>query len=413
MPAIKNNPKLWLWLLTTALLLTTSTHLLAHAQPTTLGLSADLSLAASWRSDNQQSNQAIADEEVWQIPGVLMGGHASSYEKQTSLDEFSLAMHYLTDKNSYASLKIGSHGGTEISLENALFGQAFNVSNQPARIEAGLMTAFFSPSNHEHPSTTLFSLPSLGYTALLGGHVQDTGVRAAFGQEARGFSLGIEANKGSSYPASNSGGLYSAYLRHAYQGFYLDWQLQGWYLNATAKNRKDDRSAGGHSHSVSTNTTGFTGSFDGETQAAGLFSELQWNLGYRKALKLRSEYLQVNAEGLVEDESGNRQLNLDGEYQSLSLEPSLLLGLHTFGLRYERLSLKNTLTGAAASQLGAEANLINDGHEPQRFSAAWKWQYTPNLALRLEWVNDQTLADHQPKIVTLGATWKQAITLNN
>lgn len=406
MPVTKGCSQHFIRLLTSSLLLAVPSHLLAHAQPATPGLSAELSLAASWRSDNQQSNQDIADELVWQVPGILMGGHAESYEQYTSLDELSLAVHYLTDEKNYASIKIGSHGGTEISLENALIGQAFDVLNHPARVEAGLMTAFFSPSNHEHPSTTLFSLPGLGYTVLLGGHVQDTGVRVAFGQEEQGFSFGVESNKGSRYPAGSSGHLHAAYLRHAHQGFYLDWQIQGWYLDAEAKNRKDDRSASGHSHSA---TSAFSGSFDGDTQASGLFADLKWNLGHRQALRLRSEYMQVNTDGLVQDESRNRQLDLDGEYQSLSLEPSLLWGLHTFGVRYERLSLQNTLTGTAASQLGAEANLINDGHEPQRLSVAWKWQYSPGVALRLECLKDQVLADHQPEVVTLGMTWKQAI----
>lgn len=398
-----------LWLLPPILLFAESGSLLAHSFPTTPRLSAELSLAASWRNNNQRSNQDITDEAIWQIPGVLMGGHTNSYDKHTSLDEFSLVMQYLTDEKSYASIKIGSHGGTEISLENALIGQAFDLSHHPAHIEAGLMTAFFSPSNHAHPSTQVFSLPSLGYSTLLGAHVQDTGIRATVGQDNRGFSAGVETYKGQNYPAGNSAGLHAAYLRHTHQGFYLAWQLQGWYLTAEAENRKDDRSSGGHSHGGGTSSNAFSGTFDGDTQASGLFGELKWNLGHHQALQFRGEFMQVNVDGLVQDESRNRQLDMDGEYQSLTLEPALLLGQHTFGLRYERLSIQNTLTGSAASQLGSEANLISDGHNPQRISLAWHWQYSPALALRFEWTKDQTQSDYQPEVVAVGAIWKQSI----
>lgn len=395
-------------LFTLILLLLASASLLAHSYPTRPGLSAELYLAASWRSDNQLSDQAILDETIWQIPGVLMGGHSDPYEKHTRLDEFSLLLHYLTDDRSYASIKLGSHGGTEISLENALIGQGLELFGQSARVEAGLMTAFFSPSNHDHPSTSLFSLPGLGYSVLMGTHIQDTGVRAAIGQEERGFSIGLEGYQGSSYPAGGNAGLYAAYLRHAHQGFYLEWQLQAWHLTAEASHRKDDRSAGGHSHGTTTGK-GFSGTFNGDTQASGLFTELKWNLGHQQAIRLRSEYMQVDVDGLVQDESRNRQLLLDGDYQSLSLEPSLLLGDHTFGLRYERLSIQNTLTGPAANTLGTEANLISDGHNPQRLSLAWHWQVSPSLALRAEWMKDQSSINHQPEIVTLGVIWKQTI----
>lgn len=382
----------------------------AHDVPSQPGLSLSLDLAVYWRSDNQLTNQERTDTVVWQIPGLLMGGHANPYEKGPHLDEATLQLDYLTEQQSYATLSLGSHGD-ELSLGTALIGQRFDLGNQPGHLEAGKMSAFFSPSNHAHPSTDIFSQQALGYTALLGGQIKDSGIRATLGQDNHGFSAGLESYKGSSFPAAGTGGLHAGFLRHSYQGFNLDWQAQAWYLNATAENRKDDRSASGHSHGGGGGNASqaFTGTYDGDTQGHGLFAEVGWTFGHRQRLSLRGEGMLVSVAGRIQDESRVRQITLDGEYQSLNLEPRLQWGSHTFGLRYERLSIQNTLTGAAAAQLGAEAGLINNNHNPERLTLAWHWQYNPALAFRLEWMQDQALPEHQPDILAAGLVWTQAL----
>lgn len=391
-----------------ACLLLLPTTLQAHTIPSRPGLSLNLDLAVYWRSDNQLTDQDRTNEVVWQIPGLLMGGHATRYEQGPNLDEATLRLDYLAEQQRYATLSLGSHGD-DLSLDTALIGQGFDLFSQPAHLEVGKMDAFFSPGNHVHPSTDIFNHPALGHTALLGGQLKDSGLRASFGQENRGFSAGLESYKGSSFPAAGTGGLHAGFLRHAHQGFNLDWQLQAWYLTATAENRKDDRSADGHSHGSSNTSTAFTGSYDGDTQGSGLFAEIGWTFGHRQRFSLRGEGMRVKVEGQVQDESRVRQINLDGEYQSLNLEPRLQWGSHTLGLRYEHLSIRNRLTGAAAAQLGAEAGLINNQHNPERLTLAWHWQYSPALALRLEWLQDKAMPDHQPEVLAAGLVWTQVL----
>lgn len=380
----------------------------AHQAELAPGLSARLHLAASWRSDDQQTEEERAAQEVWQIPGVLMGGHAAPYERETTLDEVSLWLTYWTPENSYAVLKAGSHGGSELALEHAYAGQQLHLGALPLQVEAGRMMAFFSPLNHQHPSTELFSLNSLAYTALLGGHVQDNGVRLSLGNSAAGFSAGLEAYKGSAFPAAGSGGMHTAFVRLAGQGAATDWQLQGWYLSAQADNRQDDRSASGHSHSASTSTA-FSGRFSGDTEATGVYLETGWRWADEQRLGLRAEWLSVAVDGQVENDTATQVIGLEGDYQGLLLEPSLRWQAHTLALRYERLSIQNSLTGAAVGTLGAEAGLINHGHNPQRLSVAWNWQYQPALLLRLEWLQDKAMPEHQPQVLMLGGVWKHSL----
>ncbi|MCY0967327.1 hypothetical protein [Parathalassolituus penaei] len=382
----------------------------AHgSQPAQPGLSAGLDLAVSWRSANQQSASDRANQVVWQIPGVMMGGHASAYTQGVALDETSLRLNYRTLEQAYASIKVGSHGGSELSLENAFLGQSWQWQDVPVSAEAGQMTAFFSPYNHMHPSTDAFSLAPLGYTALLGGHVQEAGVRLMAGDTAEGFSSGVETYQGSAYPAAGSGGLHTLFVRYAGESDVLDWQIQGWGLNAHANNRQDDRSASSsHSHS-GTSSTAFSGYFDGDSRASGLLLGLGWLMADGQRLELRSEYLQMALSGSVRDSGATRQIEVQGDYRSWLLEPRFSWGEHSVAGRFERLMLDNTLTGSAVASLGEEAGLINDGHNPQRLSLAWNWQYNHSTGLRLEWMKDQANPERQPTVLTLGLIWRSPL----
>ena len=152
--------------------------------------------------------------------------------------------------------------------------------------------------------------------------------------------------------------MHTAFVRLAGQWAATDWQLQGWYLSAQADNRQDDRSASGHSHSASTSTA-FSGRFSGDTEAAGVYLETGWRWAAEQRLGLRAEWLTVTVDGRVENDTATQEIGLAGDYQALLLEPSLRWQAHTLALRYERLSIQNSLTGAAVGTLGAEAGLIN------------------------------------------------------
>lgn len=382
---------------------------LAHGAMLEDGLSARAAAAISWRSVNQQSADAIANQEVWQIPGVLMGGHTSTYESGTSLDELSLILGYRRADATDLLIKAGSHGGTDLALENVMVGKDLFWQEQPLRLEAGLMTAFFSPNNHYHPSEGNISLTPLGFAALLGSHVQDTGVRMALGDSHDGISAGLESYKGSAYPASGNQGLHAGFVGWSWNADDLQLRLQGWYLTASASNRLDDRSASSsHSHS-STSSTAFTGTFDGDTHGRGIYWDLDWGRAGAWGWGLGGEYMQVDVDGTVSNSTLTQQIGLDGEYRSLLLEPRLQWQLHIWALRYERLSLSNDLTGTAVDSLGDEAGLINQGHNPTRLALVWGWRYSPALKLRLEWLQDQSLPERQPSVIGFGLVWRNSL----
>ena len=369
------------------------------------GISASLDLAVSWRSKNQLSDADIHNQVVWQMPGLLMGGHASAYQQNSTLDQASLRMQYLSADRSYAMVKVGSHGDSEVSLENAMAGQSWEWAGQSLSAEAGRMTAFFSPFNHQHPADAAFSLTPLAYSGLLGGHVEDVGVRMSVGEALHGLSAGIEHYQGSRFPAADSGGLSGLFVRHAGVLEQLDWQLQGWLLDASANNRQDDRSASSHSHSASSSTA-FSGYFDGDTRVAGLFGDIGYRWANNWRLGLVAEYMSSQVNGQVTDSAATRVIQLDGDYQSLLLEPGLTLGAQRLAVRYEVLHIINRLTGTAVDTLADEAGLINDGHNPQRLAAVWHWQYNGHTGVRLEWMSDQSMPDRQPVVMTAGVIWK-------
>lgn len=378
----------------------------AHSLPSHEGWSGQLHLATTWRSHHQLSAQEQRDGVLWQVPGLLMGGHASPYEQDVSLDEASLQLNYLHPQGYYAVVKIGHHAGHDLELENAWLGYQWQVGWTPLMFEVGQMTAFFSPTNHHHPSTHWWSLPSLSYSLFLGGHIQDRGVRALWGQEERGWSLGLEAYTGQAYPATRGQGLEAVFLSYAHQGYLLDWQVRLWSLQAKADAREDDRHTAGHQHGSSATSLDFDGYWYGDTQVNGLYAQLAWHLGHQQQLSLGVEWMQVDVDGRVTNRQGSQQMHLQGDYQGVRLEPALHLGRHTWALAYEQIAFKNNLLGQAAPYLGSQAGLINTGHNPERWTGVWFWQWRPELALRMEWMYDRVNQGREQQVLMLGVIWQ-------
>lgn len=392
-----------IWL--AALLLPALGH--SHDYPARAGIELALDLAVSLRSSDQLPERASdpASTAPWQIPGLLMGGHASPYQRGAHLDELSLWLGWRGRHDSYGIIKLASHGGdghgSQAELENAYLGQIFGVSAQPWRIEAGRMTAAFSPVNHDHPANAQFSLAPLAYDAWLGRHVVDDGLRLLLGDSEQGWSMGLEAYRGDSFPAGHGDGLYDAFVRHARRDFHWDWTVQIWGMRANAKARGDGRLHAGHDH-------GLTGTlpvhFTGNTELAGLYGELGWTWGHQRRVALRAEWIDVEQAGELSD--GSRLLDLEGSHHGMHIMPQLQWGNHRLALRYERLYLDNLLRGPAAEMLGNDAGLINNGHDPRRLALGWHWQYSPSLAWRVEWLRDDSMPERR-QLTTLGLVWRE------
>lgn len=185
----------------------------AHYIPGEEPIEVNASLVTTWRSDD-----LVGQNEYWQIPGTLMGGHAWSMEKGLAVDEASLALGVRINERTFAVLEVGSHGGGDhedgIELQHAYLGYACCDSRGPWVIEVGRMGPAFSPSLAGHAVDRLASESPLVEDVFYGRDFHDEGVRLWW-HETAGWSAGLEIWRGSAYPANSEGdGAWDVFARH-------------------------------------------------------------------------------------------------------------------------------------------------------------------------------------------------------
>jgi hypothetical protein len=297
------------------------------------------------------------------------------------------------DENLFAVIKAGQQDGHEsgaVEIEHAWLGYVCCGDTGPLVIEVGKMSATFTPSVSEHSSARIFADASLPADAFLGRHFHDQGVRL-WRHNPQGFSTGGAADVFAS-------------LQHRSGRFSLHTGV--WALFARADQRADHRYSEEHSHGGLNNTPPADIRFTGDSLLSGVHALLGWQLNSRQALQLRLEWMQVDADGWIEDET--RRADLDGQYQGVVVQPEWVMGRHLFALRAEQLSLDNYLSGAAALPLAEDANLIT-GHNPWRLGAGWRWQWRKAVALRADLTRDASLGSAENR-VAIGLLWQQALT---
>ncbi len=355
-------------------------------------------LSTSYRSDT------IAENSVWQIPGVLMGGDAHAPEKEFTLDDASLMLDWKHPDSVFAGLEFSKHGDHDLELEEAYAGMEFDLTDKlNIEIAAGSMKGQFSPENSTHAYQRPFSENNLLFDAFYGGHYVDEGARLALNYG--NLTIGTELWRGDQFPAtSGTGGeAQDIYLYWLGQSDAYWWRLGGWYFHSRAETRKDDRLSDAHQHGTTTSTSSASDiEFDGSQNSAGIHLTLGWIITNGWQLKLSGEIHQIKVDGDLSDST--RLATLDGRYHGYWIQPELEYQKHQLAFRYSALNLDNHLIGAAGESLANDANLVDMGRNPEWLGLSYRYRLHDYLALRLEWTENQTL-ESDKNYGAVGITW--------
>ncbi|MFN3712355.1 MAG: hypothetical protein ACK4SX_01720 [Alcanivoracaceae bacterium] len=379
----------------------------AHSIPVEIGQPViDAALAVTVRSAG-----AVDYDDYWRIPGVMMGGHAWPAEQGVALEELTLSAGYRHDDNLFAVISLARHGShgdhAAPEIEHGWIGYVCCGDTGPLVIEAGRMSAAFTPSASEHSSQRLFVDANLAADAFLGRHFHDEGLRL-WRHEPKGVSAGVELWRGRAFPATadEDGGAVDLFASWHTGGEHVSLTIGGWAMFARAAQRQDHRYSDGHSHGSPGNPPPPDVRFSGDSLLHGLHGEGGWHTGQQTTLRLRIEWMAVRADGTISD--ATRQAELQGRYQGIVLQPELQHRKHAIAVRAETLILENRLSGAAALPLAEDANLINN-RDPWRFGVGWRWQWREPLAIRAEILRDASTPEASTR-VALGLVWKQTLT---
>jgi hypothetical protein len=362
------------------------------------GWSAQTTLAGSYRTLAK-----VRSSERWIIPGLLMGGEALPMPRGFNLDEAMLSASVGHDA-SYAFIKISQHaseGGLE--LEHGFVGQRLGDASV---LEFGRMSSVMTPYNSPHSSQTPFSDSLLLYDAFWGRQYNDTGLRARAYLKDLGLEGGVEVWQGDSFPAERKDAAKAAfdvYLRHSLRMDSLGWSFGLFHYQGEADTRKDERYSAEHNHGLDISTIPVYW-FSGRTQVQGLHAALEW--GERMRFGAEGEFQFSRSEGDLRDATRLSPLESQarGHWATVYFKTEMQLA----AIRYERLRFENELSGAAATALATAANLIGE-KDPYRISAAYNWQWNPELKLRGEWLRDFT-SGRKKDMGVVGFVWSYRIS---
>ena len=364
----------------------------------------------TWRSASP-----VDQYEFWQIPGTFMGGDAWPVSQGVSLDEVSVMAAKRLDENTFVKLGVSTHDGSDghqsVGIEHASIGFVCCDVKGPWVVEVGRMSAAFSPELLAHRSTSKFTEPSLIADVFFGRHFHDQGIRIWL-HETAGWSAGAEIWQGKAFPATDGtdGGAWDAFARYSFSVGSVDANIGAWHYRAQASSRADHRYGGGHQHTpvaapgeqaVQFPDVRYTGDLD----LTGVHAGASVGVGASARVGIKGAWAQLNMEGILHD-SGSREADVTADQYAVWVQPYLTLNKHTIALRAERFVADNTLTGAAAETLGEGAGALSEeGHTPERFTAAWLYQWRPQVQFRTEYISDQTFADGQNRYA-VGVVWQ-------
>ena len=403
-------------------------------EPATAATVAGPPAAASARKTDSAFNPAISlvlegiaagysrDPEGWRIPGFQLGGHAGMPPEGLSLGHTELVVSANVDDWFYGQATLAVHteeDNTEVELEEAFV----DTLSLPAGL--GLRLGRFLPQvgylNVRHPHAWDFVDAPLPNQAFLGGHWYDDGIRLSWVAPTPLYlEFGVEALQGGQYPVagdSNSflGGAQNYYVKVGGDvGASNSWQLGLSYLDSTPSGRE---SGHGHDHE---GHGGESFAFTGDSDLTVADFVWKWapdgNPRERNAT-LQAEYFYRDEDGRLDfsNAAGGALLPYDGRQQGFYVQ-----GVYQFiprwraGLRYDRVWSNNALavadntSGEADDDLLDESGLLDDGHDPHRYSVMLDYSHSEYSRLRLQYTRDYTLpeADDQvflQYVMSLGA----------
>ena len=355
------------------------------------------------------SQGSVGQDELWRIPGTLMGGDSYPTQQGFAIDDAFIAMSYRFDDDNFVMAKAGVHndgsGHSSINAES-LFLHHNLFPTYKTTVDIGLIHATFSPTASYHSSQQTLSEAPLITDIFWGRTFHDTGIRL-HSKTFKNIELGFELFQGNSFPATpgEKGGSQDIYLKFVPK--LTDWHFASgvWAMNAEAYQRSDMRySDGGHSHSTSFITPPNDVRFSGTTQLAGAWLALRTPKYLGVNWGLETEVVGTQSDGEIFDST--RQADYQSNHLGFYITPSIYLNEHQFSYRYERVAFDNTVTGSGAGTLSTaeNANLQNE-HTPERQILQWKWQTTPLIAWRFAFTQDKSLSNESIDRYSVGLVW--------
>ena len=342
------------------------------------------------------------DPEEYHMPGFQLGPEVGPSPRGFSLGEAELNVSSNIDDWFYGNLVAAFHdhdGESEVELEEAWIQTLALPSG--FTVKAGKMFSRIGYQNEKHPHAWDFVDAPLAYDAFVAGNLKDTGVQARWVAPTDLFlEVGVEAFAGESFPAAGraSGGK-GTYTLFAKLGGDWDmsnsWQLGVSGIDAQAIGRAEE----GHAHDGAPEPEV---AFTGDSELFGVDFVWKWSPdGNAKAesFTLAAEWMRREESGALEvlfppataPEAGAYVGTQDGFYLQAVYKwrPQWRVGL-----RYDRLTADNAVTG-----LSAPIELADDAHAPSRLALMVDFSHTEFSRFRLQLARDESGPDASDQAV--------------
>lgn len=363
-----------------------STNSIAHTQGYThIKNSVDAGASITLRS-----NEMLEDDQLYLIPGTLMGGEAYPYEKGLGIDDAYLAGGFSWSEHLLLSGELSAHeheSSVELELETLALSYRPKLESE-WYVTAGKFASRISPSASWHANPHSFTEAGLQSDLHFGRHGYDNGIRISY--EPMAWQVGLELWNGQNWPASSRQGQYNFYGFINGELGKSHYRLGAWFGRSEAENRVDQRFSQGHSHSGGSADTNISEyEFTGDIDGFGAYFMGEFPLNDKHSLFLDLEFVSQTHQG---DLSRNNQ-NTEIEYAPETYRVSLAwqAGEHKFIAQQERTIITNEIGNSVDAIFLSESNLENNDHEPSRFTMAWHWRLNSNLVSKVEWVRENLI----------------------
>lgn len=336
-------------------------------------------------------------EQMYQFPGVMLGQEATVRDEGVAIEDLQLLALKKLKSETYVKGKLGYHqhsGAGELELEGLSLGKHFRFGTQNLTLELGKMSSEITPSANYHPSQDAFADTPLLSNVFFGGHHKDSGIRGRWSY--LDWSLLLEGFNGENWPYSNGEYHVQAGIQYTFKSVQHSLHVGVWSAEGSAKNRIDERYQQAHNHGQNVFDNDLISyQFNGDITQQGAFALWQYKFDPNWQVRSEFEYIQQIQDGSLYDDNqtGFIEQTMDG----YRLQLGLSYENHQLEISHETLVIDNQFADTStlfAEQLG----LINQSFEPTQIKIAYLWQWQPQLRIRLQWQNDQTVIENDSAI---------------